>query len=134
MERRSCGGCIFWSTNHKEHERCKKCGDGRNNFVPRDMQCPVPSCQAGMIYYKQTAHLECPDCGTWVSPFATEISDSKVIRQEFEKNLPCDRNKDVSSIVMHTKGIKSSSKSKGSSKQGLMQKKSTAQIYKDLAK
>jgi len=87
-----------------------------------------------MIYYAKTAHLECPDCGTWVSPFATEISDSKAIRDEFEKYLPCSRSKEVSSVVIKTKGIKSSSKSKGSSKKGLMQKDTTSQLYKKLAK
>jgi hypothetical protein len=87
-----------------------------------------------MIYYAKTAHLECPDCGTWVSPFATEISDKKAVRQEFEKHLPCARNTDVSSVMMHTKGPGSGSKSKGSSKKGLMNKKSTTQLYKELAK
>ena len=131
ITRRSCGKCIYWSTNHNEHKRCKSCGEGRNNFVSRDMKCPVASCQAGMIYYAKDVYLECPDCGTQIWPFAMEKSDKSVIRQESEKHLPCDRNKGVSSVVMHTKGVKSSSKSKGARKG--MEKKSTSQINKELA-
>jgi len=134
MLRRSCGNCINWSTNHTEHKRCKTCSEGRINFVTRDMQCVVPSCQAGMIYYAKDAYLECPDCGTQIWPFAMEKSDKIIIRQEFEKHLPCDRNKGMSSVVMHTQGVKSSSKSKASSKKGAMQKKPTSQLYKELTK
>ncbi len=128
-----CGNCIYWSPNHAEHKKCKECGDYRNNFVPRDMKCPVPSCQSSMIYYKKDAYLECPDCGTLVQPFFMEKSDKSVIRQEFEKQLPCDRNKDTTHgtlVTVHSK-LNGGSKSKGSKKPA--KKKSTTQIHNELA-
>lgn len=127
-----CGNCIFWSTNHKEHSKCKACGDTRNYFVSRDMTCPV--CKSGMIYYKKDAYLCCPDCGTEIWPFNTEISDSEMIRQEFEKQLPCDRSHEFGNglITVHSK-LNGGSKSKGKSKKAAMQKKTTTQLYKELA-
>ena len=129
---RICGNCIYWSANHTEHKRCKTCGDGRNNFVPRDMLCPIPSCQSSMIYYKKDAYLCCPDCGTEIWPFHMEKSDSKTIRQEFEKQLPCDRSHDTTqgTLVTAKSRVKSSSKSKsrGDKKQKLA-KQSVNQIH-----
>ncbi len=131
---RKCGNCIYWSPKHAEHARCKKCGEGRNNFVPRDMPCPAPNCQSGMIYYASDEYLECPDCGTQVWPFVMEKSDKDVIRQEFEKHLDCARSKQVGEVLIHVKGqVKGGSKSKkGRNKQSL-QKPSQTQIYKGLA-
>jgi len=60
-------------------------------------------------------------------------SDSKTIRQEFEKQLPCDRNSDKTRgtmVTVHSK-LNGGSKSKGSKKP--VKKKSTTQIYKELA-
>ena len=131
--KRICGNCIYWSANHAPHKTCKKCDDMRNNFVPRDMLCPIPSCQSSMIYYKVDAYLCCPDCGTEIWPFHMAQSDSKTIRQEFEKQLPCDRNSDKTRgtmVTVHSK-LNSGSKSKGSKKP--VKKKSTTQIYKELA-
>lgn len=134
MLNRMCGNCIYWSPNHKEHDNCKKCGDYRNNFVPRDMKCPVPSCQAGMIYYSKDAYLECPDCGTQMWPFVMEKSEKATIRQEFEKGLPCSRNREQTYgtlVTVHSKlnsGSKNSRKKKQPAK-----KKSTTEIYKELA-
>lgn len=133
MLKRNCGNCIYWSPSHREHKRCSLCGEHRNNFVPRDIQCPVPSCQAGMIYYAKDAYLECPDCGTQIWPFAMEKSDTSVIRQEFEKGLPCDRNHDQTHgtlVTVHSKlngGSKNSRRKKQPTK-----KKSTTQLYKEL--
>ncbi|MBP2635035.1 MAG: hypothetical protein H6Q72_942 [Firmicutes bacterium] len=130
---RSCGNCIYWSANHAEHKRCKTCTDGRNNFVPRDMACPVPSCQAVMIYYKKDAYLCCPDCGTEIWPFNSEVSDKATIRQEFEKRLQCDRSSDTTHgtlVTVHSK-LNGGSKSKGSKKP--QKKKSTTQTYNELA-
>jgi len=130
---KSCGKCIYWSANHSEHKKCKDCKDLRNNFVPRDMLCPVPSCQSSMIYYKKDAYLCCPDCGTEIWPFNSEKSDSKSIREEFEKQLPCDRNSDRTHgtlVTVHSK-LNSGSKSKGSKKPA--KKKSTTQINNELA-
>lgn len=136
MMQRRCGNCIYWSPNHKEHERCHQCGEGRVNFVPRDMKCPVPSCQSGMIYYKKDAYLACPNCGTEIWPFVMEKSDKLVIRQEFEKTLPCDRSPEVGFETMHIKAKKTgggkSSKARTKNEQ-LLNKKSTTQIYKELA-
>lgn len=131
--KRLCGNCIFWSPNHKEHDMCKKCNDFRNNFVPRDMKCPVPSCGAGMLYYKGAAFLRCPDCGTEIKPFAHQVDERAAIREEFEKRLPCDRSPELSngSIAVHSKlngGSKNSRKKKQPAK-----KKSTTQLYKELA-
>jgi hypothetical protein len=86
-----------------------------------------------MIYYKKDAYLCCPDCGTEIWPFNSEQSDSKTIRQEFEKKLPCDRNPDKTHGTMvkaHSK-VCGSSKSKSGRKPA--KKKSTTQIYKELA-
>ncbi|WP_021168108.1 hypothetical protein SOV_51060 [Sporomusa ovata DSM 2662] len=130
---KSCGNCIYWSANHAEHKKCKDCMDLRNNFVPRDMLCPVPSCQSSMIYYKKDAYLCCPDCGTEIWPFNSEQSDSKSIREEFEKQLPCDRNSDTTHgtlVTVHSK-LNGGSKSKGSKKPA--KKKSTTQINNELA-
>lgn len=131
--KRNCGNCIYWSPNHAEHEKCKKCGDHRNNFVPRNMKCPVPSCQSTMIYYKKDAYLCCPDCGTEIWPFNTDISDKATIRQEFEKQLPCDRNNDTTHGTMVTTRSKlnGGSKTKGNKKP--VKKKTTTQIYNELA-
>jgi len=131
---KSCGKCIYWSANHAEHKKCKDCKELRNNFVPRDMLCPVPSCQSSMIYYKKDAYLCCPDCGTEIWPFNSEKSDSKSIREEFEKQLPCDRSKDISKSMLKVNSkIPSGSKTKGSSKKQLMQKPSATELYKRLA-
>jgi len=130
---KSCGNCIYWSANHAEHKKCKDCKELRNNFVPRDMLCPVPSCRSSMIYYKKDAYLCCPDCGTEIWPFNSEQSDSKSIREEFEKQLPCDRNSDRTHgtlVTVHSK-LNSGSKSKGSKKPA--KKKSTTQINNELA-
>jgi len=99
--------------------------------MPRNMKCPM--CECEMIYNKRDAFLRCEDCGTEIWPFVNGGTIKEAVRQEFEKNLPCDRNTGVSSVVMHTQGGKSSSKSKGGRKKGLMQKKSTRQLYKELA-
>ena len=131
-----CGNCIYWSPNHAEHKRCKGCGDYRNNFVPRDMKCPVPSCQSSMIYYKKDAYLECPDCGTLVQPFFMEKSDKAAIRQEFEKQLPCDRGRDTTqgTLVTAKSRVKGGSKSKGrGDKKQKLAKQSVNQIHNILA-
>jgi len=134
MMQRKCGNCIYWSPKHPEHGKCKECGDGRVNFVPRDMKCPVPSCQAGMIYYTKDAYLACPDCGTEIWPFVSDISDKKVIREEFEKNLPCERSPEKSAGIIHVKSkTASGSRSKARAKKGAEKKKSTTQLYKELA-
>ena len=131
---RQCGNCIYWSVNHQEHAKCKRCGEGRNNFVPRDMRCPVPSCQSVMLYYAKEAYLSCPDCGTEIWPFHMEKSDSKTIRQEFEKQLPCDRSPEVSVGVIGVSGnAKGWTKSKSKTKKKPLNKKSTTQIYKELS-
>jgi hypothetical protein len=137
MLKRNCGNCIYWSPNKKDHAKCKGCGTDsksteRPNFMPRDMECPF--CDCAMIYNKRDLFLRCGDCGTEIWPFLHGGTTKQVVREEFEKNLPCSRNTTVSSVIMHTKGIKSSSKSKGSNKKALMQKKSTTQLYKELAK
>ncbi len=116
--------------------KCRSCSKDskcteRKNFMPRNMQCPF--CDCGMVYNKRDSFLSCTYCGTEIFPFINDQTVEQVVREEFEKNLPCARNTDVSSVMMATKGPKSSSKSKGASKKGLMQKKSTTQIYKDLA-
>ncbi len=55
--------------------------------------------------------------------FNSEQSDSKSIREEFEKQLPCDRSKDISKSMLKVNSkIPSGSKTKGSSKKQLMQK------------
>lgn len=131
---RKCGNCIYWSANHQEHVKCKKCGEGRNNFVPRDMKCPVPSCQSSMIYYAKDVYLSCPDCGTEIWPFHMEKSDSKTIRQEFEKHLPCDRSPEVSAgIIGVSSKVKGGSKSKSKAKKQPLKKKSTTQLYNELS-
>jgi hypothetical protein len=83
-----------------------------------------------MIYYKKDAYLCCPDCGTEIWPFNSEQSDSKSIREEFEKQQPCDRSKDISKSMLKVNSkIPGGSKSKDSSK---MQKASTAELYRRL--
>lgn len=131
--KRICGNCIYWSVNQAPHKRCKSCSDGRNNFVPRDMLCPVPSCQSSMIYYKDEAYLCCPDCGTEIWPFHMEKSDRKTIRQEFEKQLPCDRFRGgpQDTVIRVSSKLNGGSKSKGSKKP--VKSKSATQIYKELA-
>lgn len=132
--RKSCGNCIYFSPSHKEHERCKKCNNFRNNFYPRDARCPVPSCGAGMIYYAKESYLECPDCGTLVQPFFMEKSEKSIIRQEFEKHLECARDKRVGETTIHTKSqVKSGSKSKKARNKLILQKPSQSQIYNKLS-
>lgn len=138
MLQKMCGNCIYFSPNHKEHMKCKACykESARVNFVPRNIKCPVPSCGAGMIYYKTDAYLECPECGTQIWPFVMEKSDKDTIRQEFEKTLPCDRSKELTQgtlVTVHSKVKGGSKSSKGSKKDQLMAKKSTTQLYKELA-
>ncbi|WP_416341299.1 hypothetical protein [Sporomusa sphaeroides] len=96
------------------------------------MKCPVPSCQSSMIYYKKDAYLCCPDCGTEIWPFNSEQSDSKAIRQEFEKYLPCDRSKETTkgTLVTAKSSVKSGSKSKGrGDKKQKLAKQSVNQIH-----
>lgn len=132
--KKMCGNCIYWSPTKNEHAKCKGCGTSveRKNFMPRDMKCPF--CDCPMIHHKRDSFLRCSDCGTEIWPFLNGGTTKEVIREEFEKNLPCSRNTEVSSVMMRTKGPGSNSKSKGSSKKGLMNKKTTTQIYKELAK
>jgi hypothetical protein len=80
-------------------------------------------------------YAKCPDCGTKVEPFADPPSDGDAIREEFEKQLPCQRNEDLPKGVIHRKGGKGGSKSsKGSGdKKQKMSKKSTKQMHDVLA-
>jgi ribosomal protein S27E len=136
--KRNCGNCIYWHPTKKDHVKCRGCcanaaSTERPNFMPRNTECPY--CEAPMIYDANKIWLSCKDCGTEIAPFANAKTTVELVREEFEKNFPCARNSEVSSVTaLSIKGVKSSSKSKGSSKKGLMQKKSTTQIYKELAK
>jgi hypothetical protein len=137
MIKRICGNCWHWNPTKTESDTCKECngksGDtSRKRFYPRELTCPV--CDEKMIMYK-FEYAKCPDCGTKVKPFADPPSDGDAIREEFEKQLPCQRNEDLTrgTLISAKSQVKSGSKSKGSSKKQLMQKKSTSQLYNELA-
>lgn len=86
-----------------------------------------------MIYYADGPYLECPDCGTQIWPFAMEKTDHNFIRQEFEKNLQCARDKRVGDVKIHVKSqVKGGSKSKKARNKQAMQKPSQVQIYNKL--
>lgn len=133
MMKRICGNCMYWNPNRPEPKKCKGCGNsgGRPNFLPRDMECAM--CGAGMIYHKYE-FLSCPDCGSQFWPFVDGGTTKDMVREEFEKSLPCERNQGISGDVIHVKSKSSGSKSsKGRSKKAAMSKPSTAQIYNELA-
>jgi primosomal protein N' len=89
-------------------------------------------CGAGMVYNKRDAFLRCPDCGSEFWPFVGGGTTKDVVREEFEKDLPCARTKDVGRGMHHVKSKKSSSKS-SSGRKPESKKKSTTAIYKELA-
>lgn len=131
MIKRICGNCWYWNPKNPETAKCKACDTNRKNFFPREMVCNV--CDEPMRLIRHE-FFECKYCGTETHPFFRKISDKAAIQDEFEKQLPCARNHEKSSGIMHVKSKASSgSKSKGGSKKQLMQKPSTTQIYKDLS-
>lgn len=77
----------------------------------------------------------CDMCGTEVYPFYNSVDEKTVIKEEFQKSLPCERNQELSrgTIAVHSKAT-GGSKSKGKSKKSLMNKKTTTQLYKELTK
>lgn len=141
--KRICGNCLYWIPTKPEPKICKQCGGrednrviedaiARRNFIPREMKCGV--CEEVMIYNKRLMVFSCQCCGTDTFPHFNKVDDSKVIREEFEKELPCERNTKLSKGMIHVKSKASGSKSgKGRSKKQLMQKPSTTALYKALA-
>ena len=99
--------------------------------MPRDAKCQM--CGTEMIYHKYE-FLRCPDCGSEFWPFVGQGSVKETIREEFEKDLPCDRNTEVSAGVIHVKAKTAGSKSgkvKNDNKQRLA-KPTTTELYKKL--
>lgn len=130
MIKRVCGNCWYWNPNKPEPKKCNGCGELRNNFYPRELTCPV--CDSNMILY-EFEYAKCPDCGTRVDPFFDKVREGDSIREEFEKQLPCQRNTDKTHgtlVTTHSK-LNGGSKSKGSKKPA--KKKSTTQTYNELA-
>jgi primosomal protein N' len=94
------------------------------------MECAM--CGAAMIYHKYE-FLRCPDCGSQFWPFVDGGTVKDMVREEFEKNLPCTRNSLTSKGAMNVKSKNmGGSKSKSAKKQP-SKKKSTAQLYQDLS-
>jgi hypothetical protein len=138
MIKRVCGNCWYWNPNKPETAICKKCGETANNtsrkyFFPREMVCQV--CDEPMVGHCKEKFFNCEYCGTETHPFFKNTNDQKAIRQEFEKQLPCERSKDVSKGMIHVKSrVNGGSKSKSSgNKKQLLQKPSTTAKYKELA-
>lgn len=131
MLKRICGNCVFWSPDKPMHAKCKACDDMRENFMPRDMNCPM--CDAGMIYNKRDVYLRCPDCGSQFWPFVDGGTVKDMVREEFEKNLPCKRNEDISKGNMRVKSKVASGSKSSKKKKTAAKKKSTTQIYQELA-
>jgi len=129
---------MFWDLE-KEQAICKKCSSGSRNeqvrrryFYPKEMPCGI--CGAVMMFDKTKKFYWCSDCGNETWPYTNEPRDENAIREEFEKNLPCDRNQYKSAGVIHVKSkAASGSKSKAKAKKQPEKKKTTAQIYKELA-
>ena len=130
MIKRVCGNCWYWNPNKPEPKKCKGCGELRNNFYPRELTCSV--CGEQMIMY-EFEYAICDGCGTRTDPFYKKVREDDSIREEFEKQLPCQRNTDKTHgtlVTVHSK-LNGGSKTKGSKKP--VKKKSTTQTYNELA-
>lgn len=135
--KRTCGNCIHWNPAEKESLACKKCYSNndtesrlRKNFFPREVDCPV--CRDSMRKQKGQDVFMCDFCGSEVWPLLNKVDEKNVIKDEFEKTLPCDRNAEFSKSVMHVGSKVSSSKSSKGNKKQASNKKSTTAIYKEL--
>jgi uncharacterized CHY-type Zn-finger protein len=136
--KRTCGNCIHWEPSKPEPRPCKECHRGnddesrlRKNFFPRGIECPV--CRDSMRKQKGQDVFMCDFCGSEVWPLLNKVDEKNVIKDEFEKTLPCDRNAEFSKSVMHVGSKVSSSKSSKGSKKQISNKKSTTAIYRELA-
>jgi hypothetical protein len=105
----------------------------RKHFFPRVLICQV--CDAPMTCHNKEKFFNCDYCGTETYPFYKNTSEQKAIREEFEKQLLCERNIDASKGMIDVKSeVNSGSISKSNkNKKQLMQKPSSLAIYEELA-